>query len=67
MANDPHLTLPEVQTVLRHRHLSATEIYLQPRIEDMHDKLQEHFSKSRPERTYTAGYRDEDVRAVFGG
>lgn len=67
MANDPQLTLPEVQTVLRHRHLSATEIYLQPRIEDMHDKLQEHFSRARPERTYTAGYRDEDVRAVFGG
>ncbi len=67
MAADPGLTLPEVQTVLRHRHLSTTERYLQPRVEDLHDKLQEHFNRPRPERSFPAGYDADDFRTVFGG
>lgn len=67
MVHDPQLTLPEVQAVLRHRHLASTEVYLQPRIEELHDKLQEHFARPRPEQTLTAGYRPEDMRTVFGG
>lgn len=47
MANDPNLTLPEVQAVLRHQHLSTTERYLQPRIEELRDKLQEHYARHR--------------------
>lgn len=66
MANDPQLTLPEVQTILRHQHLSTTEGYLQPRIEELHDKLREHFTRPRPQVSYAAGYRDEDIEAVFG-
>lgn len=66
MVNDPNLTLPEVQTILRHRHLSATEQYLQPRVEELHDKLQEHFTRSRPEPTYAAGYDADDIATVFG-
>jgi len=66
MASDPELTLPEVQTIMRHRHLATTEAYLQPRIEELHDKLQEHFRRPRPEQTYPAGYRPEDVETVFG-
>ncbi|MDV7194463.1 tyrosine-type recombinase/integrase [Mycolicibacterium fortuitum] len=67
MANDPELTLPEVQAVLRHRHLSTTEQYLQPRIEELHDKLQEHYARPRQERRFDAGYAPEDIEAVFGG
>lgn len=67
MANDPRLTLPEVQAVLRHQHLATTERYLRPRIEEMHDKLQEHFTRPRPERRFAAGYDVEDFKAVFGG
>ncbi|WP_219589316.1 tyrosine-type recombinase/integrase [Gordonia terrae] len=67
MVNDPNLTLPEVQTIMRHRHLSATEQYLQPRIEELHDKLQEHFVRPRPESTYSAGYDATDIETVFGG
>lgn len=66
MAADPGLTLPEVQSVLRHRHLSTTERYLQPRVEELHDKLQEHFSRPRPERRFSPGYDADDFRTVFG-
>lgn len=67
MAADPELTLPEVQTIMRHRNLSTTELYLQPRVEELHDKLQEHYARPRPERTFSAGYAAEDIEAVFGG
>lgn len=66
MAADPALTLPEVQTIMRHRHLATTEAYLQPRIEELHDKMQEHFRRPRPEQTYAAGYAAEDITTVFG-
>ena len=66
MAADPALTLPEVQTVMRHRHLATTEAYLQPRIEELHDKMQEHFRRPRAEQTYTTGYTAEDIATVFG-
>ncbi|MDP8929835.1 MAG: site-specific integrase, partial [Actinomycetota bacterium] len=39
MAADPGFTLVDVQTVLRHAHLSTTQIYLQPRIEDLVEKV----------------------------
>jgi integrase len=67
MAGDERLTLAEVQTILRHAHLDTTGHYLVARIEDMHDKLQEHYTRPRPQRSYPAGYDSEDVKAVFGG
>lgn len=57
----------EVQTILRHAHLDTTGHYLVTRIEDMHDKLQEHYVGPRPQRFYPAGYDPEDIKAVFGG
>ncbi len=67
MAADPALTLPEVQAVLRHRQLSTTTRYLQPRVEELHDKLAEHYSRPRPQQSFTPGYDPEDFRTVFGG
>jgi len=67
MAADDRLTLAEVQTILRHAHLDTTGRYLAARVEDMHDKLQEHYTRPRPQRTFPAGYDPEDVKAVFGG
>jgi integrase len=67
MAGDERLTLAEVQTILRHAHLDTTGHYLTARIEDMHDKLQEHYTRPRPQRSYPAGYDPEDIKAVFGG
>lgn len=66
MAWDPELTLPEVQSVMRHRHLTTTELYLIPRIEELHDKVQEHFSRPRPVKTFAPGYSADDIAAVFG-
>lgn len=66
MANDPSMTLPEVQTILRHADIETTARYQTVRIEDLFDKLQEHYSRPRPTRTYSAGYDPEDVKAVFG-
>jgi integrase len=51
MVNDPGLTLPEVQTVLRHKHLSTTQRYLNPR--ELHragEKLQVATSRLRRNR-----------------
>jgi integrase len=67
MAGDERLTLAEVQTIMRHAHLDTTGHYLTVRIEDMHDKLHEHYNKPRPQRSYPAGYNPADIEAVFGG
>ncbi|WP_406732185.1 tyrosine-type recombinase/integrase [Streptomyces sp. NBC_01794] len=67
MASDPQMTLVEVQTVLRHRHLSTTERYLQPRTEELFDKLAEHYARPAPTPHFAVGYDAEDIKAVFGG
>jgi integrase len=66
MAGDERLTLAEVQAILRHAHLDTTGRYLTARIEDMHDKLTEHYSRPRPQPTYAVGYDPDDIKAVFG-
>jgi integrase len=68
MANDPALTLPEVQTVLRHAHLSTTQRYLSVGVEELLVKLQAHYQRPRVEPTrLAAGYDPADMAAVFGG
>jgi integrase len=68
MVADPNLTLPEVQTVLRHRHLSSTQVYPRVNVEQLFDKLQEHFHRPRPTPvTLPAGYDPADMQVVFGG
>jgi len=68
MVNDPGLTLPEVQAVLRHRHLSTTQRYLGVDVQELFDKLQAHFQRPRIEPVRpAAGYDPVDVAAVFGG
>jgi integrase len=67
MAGDERLSLAEVQAILRHAHLDTTGHYLTARVEDLHDKLQEHYRRPRPQRSYPAGYDPDDIKAVFGG
>lgn len=67
MAQDPAMTLPEVQAVLRHADINVTARYLTVRVEDLFDKLQEHYQRPRPRPTYAAGYDPADIAAVFGG
>ncbi|WP_157529731.1 tyrosine-type recombinase/integrase [Nocardia sp. NRRL S-836] len=67
MANDSEMTLRDVQAVLRHANIETTGRYMTVRVEDMFDKLQEHYNRPRPQRTFAAGYDEADVKAVFGG
>jgi integrase len=67
MANGGELTLPEVQTIMRHADIHTTNRYLAVRIEELFDKLTEHYSTLRPARHYPAGYAAADIEAVLGG
>ncbi|WP_325099937.1 tyrosine-type recombinase/integrase [Streptomyces sp. GMY02] len=66
MANGGKLTLPEVQAVLRHANIQTTSRYLAVRIEEIFDKLAEHYNTPRVERSYPSGYNADDIAAVFG-
>jgi integrase len=39
MAADPGFSLVDVQTVLRHAHVSTTQLYLRPRVEDLVEQM----------------------------
>ncbi|WP_432945760.1 tyrosine-type recombinase/integrase [Kribbella sp. CA-253562] len=45
---DPAFTLFDVQTILRHASVSTTQIYTQPRLEDLVGKVLEHYARPRP-------------------
>ncbi|MEV8504530.1 site-specific integrase [Actinoplanes sp. NPDC051475] len=66
MVNGGKLTLAEVQAILRHADIRVTGRYLTARVEDLVEKLAEHYSKPRPRVTYAAGYDAADIAAVFG-
>lgn len=65
MAGDPELSIVEVQAVLRHRHLSTTERYTRVRVEELIDKVQQHYARPQVERHFTPGYDPADIQAVF--
>jgi integrase len=68
MANDPSLTLPQVQTILRHRHVTYTLRYLRTNIDELFARLQTHFQRPKAvEARVSAGYDPADVAVVFGG
>jgi integrase len=48
LASDPAMTLVEVQTHLRHRHLSSTEVYLVARPEEVIAQVQAHQRAGSP-------------------
>jgi hypothetical protein len=66
MARDPSLTLVEVQTILRHAHLSTTARYTAVGLEDLMDKLAEHYQRPRQETRWSQTYDPADIEAVFG-
>lgn len=67
MVSDPNLTLPEVMAISRHRRLSSMTPYLRPRVDEVFDKVQQHFITPRPEPLLAPGYDPDDFKAVFGG
>lgn len=66
LARDPALTLVEVQTILRHAHITTTALYTVVGIEDLVDKLAEHYQRPRQLPQWNPGYDPADVEAVFG-
>ncbi|WP_198165592.1 tyrosine-type recombinase/integrase [Nocardia fusca] len=66
LVGDPELTLVEVQRILRHANLATVSIYTPVRVEDMFDRLQQHYARPRPQPSYPAGYAADDVAVVFG-
>jgi len=60
---DPAFTLVDVQTVLRHASITTTQIYTQPRLEDLVGKMLEHYARPpSPTPTIDPGY---DAAAVY--
>lgn len=66
MARDPALTLVEVQTILRHAHLSTTALYTALRLDDLLDQLAEHYQRPAEPARWSATYDADDIAAVFG-
>lgn len=72
MAEDPDLPLTDVQSVLGHRQLSTTQIYLTPRKEDVIRRLLAHHAEQtrraaeRQAPPPAAGYRPEALQVLFG-
>lgn len=66
MASSPELTLPEVQAIMRHASIQTTSRYLAVRVEEIFDKLTQHYNLPRPDTHYPAGYAADDITAVFG-
>ena len=67
MLADPAFTLVDVQTILRHASVTTTQIYTQPRLEDLVGKVLEHYARppaSGP--TIEPGYDAAAVRELLG-
>jgi site-specific recombinase XerD len=70
MANDPGMSLVDVQWVLGHAHLSTTEIYLTPNPGELVERLLAHHARqaeaaARPPAP-APGYRSEVLQELFG-
>jgi integrase len=66
LASDPQFSLPEVQAIMRHAHMTTTELYTTPRLEDVVDKLAQHYARPTPPTHWSPLYDPEDLRTVFG-
>lgn len=71
MANDPQMSLTDVQWVLGHAHLSTTEIYLTPNPDELVQRLLAHHARqaenaSRRAPVPAPGYRAEVLAALLG-
>jgi integrase/recombinase XerC len=68
LAGDEHLTIGELQDLMRHASLSSTMIYLRPKVEDLIDKLDAHWNRpAAPPPVPAKGYAAEDLRVLFDG
>ena len=67
MARDPSVPLTDIQWVMGHAHLSTTEVYLNPQLQDVIETMLAFYAKRPgPPAPATAGYRQESLDALFG-
>lgn len=72
MAEDPSLPLTDVQFVMGHAHLTTTQLYLNPRQEDVirrilaHHEQQTRKAAQRTPPSPAPGYRPETLAVLFG-
>ncbi len=71
MVRDPHLSLTDVQWVLGHAHLTTTQIYLQPREEEVIARVHDYHQHQARRQAAAApppagGYRPEVLETLFG-
>lgn len=70
MARDPEMPLTDVQWVLGHAHLSTTQLYVNPRLEDVIESVLAHHRRradesARPDPQQSSGYRPETLDVLF--
>lgn len=67
IAEDEQLTMTDLQALMRHASLTTTQIYLRPRMEDLVEKLEQHWNRPpAPPPTPAIGYNPADLRVLFG-
>ena len=67
MLADPAFTLVDVQTVLRHASVTTTQIYTQPRLDDLIGKVLEHHARPKADvATIEPAYDAAAVRELLG-
>jgi integrase len=68
LVGDPAITLVDAQQVMRHRNITTTGAYLRPRADEVVAKVQEHYSRPKPQPRPAAGwdYDPQDLADVFG-
>lgn len=73
MARDPKVALTDVQWVLGHAHLSTTQLYLTPRVEEVINNVQAHHARrsrrddTREQPVPAEGYRSDVLDVLFSG
>lgn len=69
MADDPKLSLTDVQWVLGHAQLATTQIYLRPREDEVVARVLDHHRErttAKPTAPASGGYRPDALRALLG-
>ncbi len=71
MLRDPHLTLADVQWVLGHRHITTTQIYLEPDQDQVVTQVLAHHARAAAQQALppappAPGYRPEVLQTLLG-
>lgn len=71
MVDDPKLSLTDIQWVLGHSQITTTQIYTDPRAEDVIERMRAHYDAPArpvsPPKAPAEGYRPEVLATLLGG